>query len=76
MFADFIIASGKTRKDWADRIGVSKSYLSDLVNGKAVPSLVVATKIELLTGGEVTASSWIKVEPSDDCAADSQGEEA
>lgn len=64
MFADFISASGKTRKDWADRIGVSKSYLSDLLNGKAVPSLAVAAKIERLTDGEVSASSWID-EPCD-----------
>lgn len=59
MLDEIITRSGQTRKAWAARIGVSNSYLSDLLNGKAVPSLALAARIERETGGAVPASSWV-----------------
>jgi DNA-binding transcriptional regulator YdaS (Cro superfamily) len=59
MFAEFIITSGETRAAWADRLGISRSYLSDLLNGKKTPSLSLASQIERLTNGMVLASSWM-----------------
>lgn len=70
MFAEFIKASGKTRASWATRIGVTASYLSDLLNGKKTPSLEVAVRIERETDGAVPAASWIPLAeaPAEDAA--------
>lgn len=59
MFAEHIKASGMSRSEWAARLGVSKSYLSELENGKKRPSLEVAVEIERLTDGAVPAASWV-----------------
>jgi transcriptional regulator with XRE-family HTH domain len=58
MLREIIIKSGKTQTHWAREIGVSKSYLSDLLNGKRVPALDLAARIERLTDGAVMAASW------------------
>ena len=63
MFADFITASGETRTVWAGRLGISKSFLSDLLNGNRTPSLDLAVRIERATGGRVPAASWIPLPP-------------
>lgn len=59
MFSEFIETSGHTRSAWADRLGISRSYLSDLLNGNKTPSLELAVQIERATGGAVLATSWI-----------------
>jgi transcriptional regulator with XRE-family HTH domain len=59
MFADFIRRSGQTRTQWADRLGISRSYLSDILNGNKMPGLVLAAAIERETGGMVMAASWV-----------------
>lgn len=59
MFTEFIKSSGLNRAAWADRLGVSRSYLSDLLNGNKTPSLDLAVQIERATNGAVAASSWI-----------------
>lgn len=69
MFSEFIRNSGQNRSAWADRLEVSRSYLSDLLNGHKTPSLELAARIERTTGGAVPASSWIPdpaEAPSDD----------
>ncbi len=63
MFAEYIRKCGESRAAWATRIGVSRSYLSDMLNGKKTPSLDVAVRIERLTQGAVPASSWIAPAP-------------
>lgn len=70
MFAEYITKSGDSRAAWAARVGVSRSYLSDMLNGKKTPSLDVAVRIERLTGGAVPASSWIAPPAADPTAAD------
>lgn len=59
MFSEFIRSSGQNRATWADRLEISRSYLSDILNGNKTPSLDLAVRIERLTGGAVPASSWI-----------------
>lgn len=62
MFADFITSSGENRATWAGRLGVSRSYMSDLLNGKRQPSLDLALRIARLTGGAVPVESWEKTQ--------------
>lgn len=76
MLSEIISASGRTRKDWAAKIGVSAPYLSDLVNGKRVPSLAVAVRIERVTNGAVPASSWLANVDRSDPVPPPAGEDA
>ncbi len=64
MFSEFIHTSGQNRAAWADRLGISRSYLSDILNGNKIPSLELATKIERATAGAIMASSWIAMPAS------------
>lgn len=61
MLKQAIKDSGESRAHWAEKLGISKPYLSDLLNGKKQPSLEMAVKIERETGGAVPATSWIPV---------------
>lgn len=58
-FANHIRDSGRTRAQWADELGVSRSFMSDLLNGNRRPSLELAVRIERATGGRVPAISWV-----------------
>lgn len=44
----------------ARQANISRSYLSELVNGAKVPSLKVAMAIERATRGKVKAASWLE----------------
>lgn len=59
MLRDFILQGGEPRRLWAERLGITTSYLSLLESGTKTPSLDLAVRIERLTGGAVPASSWI-----------------
>lgn len=59
MFAHIITNSGQTRTSWAVLLGISRSHLSEILNGNRQPSLDLAAKIERLTEGAVMAASWI-----------------
>ncbi len=59
MLAEFISKSGKTRSAFAEEIGISRSYLSEILSGNRRPSLELAVAIERKTSGAVLASSWI-----------------
>jgi hypothetical protein len=54
---------GRTREWAAGKLGVTRPYLDKLCRAAATPSLDVATGIEHLTGGEVSASSWSRTKP-------------
>lgn len=69
MFSEFIRSSGLNRAAWADRLGISRPYLSDLLNGNKTPSLQLAFKIEQATGGKVPASAWL-ADAATDAATD------
>lgn len=70
MLKEHIERSGKTQTAWADLLGISKGYLSDIVNGNRVPSLEVAVAIERATDGRVLASSWVPPVPAQTPAED------
>lgn len=55
--------------EFAKRIGVSDPYLSKIRRGVFRPSLEVAVRIERVTGGAVSASSWIEQPSSEGEAA-------
>ena len=57
--SEYIKGSEGSQSDLARRIGVSRSYLSEIVSGAKTPSLAVAVKIEEETGGTVVATSFI-----------------
>lgn len=65
MLIEYLKTSGTSRATFADAAGISMPYLSDLLNGKKVPSLRLAAKIERLTDGAVLATSWVDVEQED-----------
>lgn len=68
MFAEYITQCGEKRTVIAARLGISKSYLSDILNGNKTPSLDLAFRIERLTNGAVPASSWIATPDQEDAA--------
>lgn len=45
-------------REWADDIGISRSYLIALVEGERTPSISVAKKIERATSGNVSVRDW------------------
>lgn len=63
MLREHIKASGYSQTVWAERLGIAKSYLSDLLNGNKVPSLDLAVRIQRATDGAVPADSWIAAPP-------------
>jgi transcriptional regulator with XRE-family HTH domain len=59
MLRQFIRNSGLTQTQWAERFGVTSSYLSVLLQGGRKPSLQLAVRIERETDGAVPATSWV-----------------
>ena len=76
MFADHIAKSRETRSAWADRLGISKSFLSDLLNGNRTPSLELAVRIERMTEGAVPAACWIPLPSAVATASDAEASAA
>lgn len=58
MLKNEIEKSGETQSRWAEMLGVSRAYLSNILSGKRQPSLELACKIETITEGRVPAGSW------------------
>lgn len=59
-FAEFRIAQGWTLAEFCVALGLSpssKGWLSEIENGRRDASVLVAVKVEKLSGGEVLASS-------------------
>jgi transcriptional regulator with XRE-family HTH domain len=46
--------------DFSDKLGCSRIHLSGVVNGKRIPSLLLAKSIEKFTNGEVTVEELLK----------------
>lgn len=57
--AAYIAGTGSTRSSFAERIGISAPYLTQILNGDKRPSLDVAFRIEAATGGDVPACEWV-----------------
>jgi hypothetical protein len=55
------IASSKTRRtheEWAKEFGISRSYFTDIVNGKLTPGTHVIRRVNEYTGGKVPPAVW------------------
>jgi transcriptional regulator with XRE-family HTH domain len=48
--ADYLEQTGKTQAFLADKLGITRAYVSYLVSGDRQPSLDLALRIEALTG--------------------------
>lgn len=57
--AEWIDADGRPIAEIADLLGVAVSYVNRLRRGESRPSLELAIRIEELTGGDITARSWV-----------------
>lgn len=51
-------AAGRTQGDVAREIGISRSYLAEILSGAKLPGRDAIGKIERATGGKVPASVW------------------
>ena len=60
MLKKYLKANRATQRDFASSLGISQAFLSQLLNGRRIPSLDLAVRIERLTDGAVPASSWVK----------------
>jgi transcriptional regulator with XRE-family HTH domain len=58
--ADYLEQTGKTQAFLADKLGITRAYVSYLVSGDRQPSLSLALRIEALTG--VALSSLVSEE--------------
>ena len=58
--AQHISEAGKTQREFAADAGISPSYLCEILAGAKKPGLDLAVKIERITGGRVTAVSWVE----------------
>lgn len=56
----FLLETGETQADFAERIGASQGTVSKLCKGLIYPSLPMAVRIQKATGGKVSVDSWIK----------------
>lgn len=59
---DYLHANRVSPARLAKKLGISAGYISLLRNGKGLPSLPLALKIESETGGLVTPKDWSKEE--------------
>lgn len=60
--AVWLDANGCTMREFSRRIGIPHSKLSGIIDGKALPGVIVAYEIERLTNSEVPIESWLGVE--------------
>jgi DNA-binding transcriptional regulator YdaS (Cro superfamily) len=51
-----------SQAEWARRIGITRGYLHQLVNGGKVPSLQMALIVHRVTEGQVTPFDWLDEE--------------
>lgn len=52
---------GRKRSDFADQVGISAGYLTQLAGGIRTPGLDIAQRIERATDGSVPIESWPKL---------------
>lgn len=57
---EYLTKNGITQGEFADRLGISRTYLNEIVGGRKTPTLEIAFAIQTQTDMEVTASSWVK----------------
>ena len=58
--SEYLASEGITQSDFAKAVGVSRSYLSEIVAGVKVPSLEVALKIRAKACNKVSLDTLVK----------------
>lgn len=58
-FRDYLKSSGQSMTKFADRVGLSQSYLSELSSGRKTPSLETAYDIFTASGGKIPLTYWL-----------------
>lgn len=58
--ADYLLAKNIRRTDFAEMIGVSQSYVTQLCQGQIWPGRDIASKIIEATNGDVTPNDFIR----------------
>ena len=51
---EYLFRMKTTKKDFAEKVGISRGYLQHLLSGIKSPSVKLAKQIEEATGGKVT----------------------
>lgn len=57
--AEHIKAAGLTRSKFAEMVGISAPYLSQIIAEERTPSIQVALRIASLTDGKIPVESWL-----------------
>lgn len=57
--AVWLDANGITMREFGRRIGIPHAKLSGIIDGKALPGVIVSYEIERLTLNEVPMESWL-----------------
>lgn len=52
-----------THEEWADRLGISRSYFTEILNGSKPASRRVMAAVNDMTGGKVPPNVWFAVKP-------------
>lgn len=55
----YLVSSGTRQSALAARLEITRGYMSELVAGQKLPSLVLAFRIERETAGMVPAIAWL-----------------
>lgn len=63
----------RKKSDFARKLRVSASQLSQYLSGERRPSYDRMLEVERLTGGEVTVQSWQHIAPDANGPAENQG---
>lgn len=61
MLKEYLTNSRQTQSSFAEHIGITRAYLSEIIAGKKVPSLAVAFAIASATDGQVPVEAWRSV---------------
>ena len=61
--ATYLKSSSIRASAFAASVGVSKSYMSELIAGRKMPSLTLAVTIAEATHGAVPVQSWVSAVP-------------
>jgi transcriptional regulator with XRE-family HTH domain len=57
----WIDASGMTREEAAEKLGINRTHLDILCRGESRPGLALALAIETLTKGAIPPAEWLQV---------------
>lgn len=58
-FRTYLSEAGLSLGDFAKRIHISKSFMSEIASGKKIPLLALAKDISIETGGAISVTHWV-----------------